>query len=108
MWSNCSKAVEYGVITATVCCILQSCEFVLSSLSKSGLRSSSIPKVYSGGKGGIYHGWGIIQDYILLDFCTKRPTDLDCMGKQITLASFWLLQSVPRHLPRKPRLRDSH
>lgn len=41
--------------------------------------------------GSIYHGWGIIQDYILLDFCTKWPTNRDCMGKLITLASFWLL-----------------
>ena len=41
--------------------------------------------------GGTYHGWGIIQDYILLDFCTKWPTNRDCMGKQITVLSCWLL-----------------
>ena len=37
--------------------------------------------------GGIYRGWGIIQDYILLDFCTNRPSNHDYKGKLITLAS---------------------
>ena len=50
MWSSCSRNVDYGVISATVCCILQSCECVVSSLFQSGFRATSMPEVYLGGK----------------------------------------------------------
>jgi hypothetical protein len=41
--------------------------------------------------GGNYHGWGIIEDYILLDFCTKWPTNRDHTGKQVNIISYRLL-----------------
>ena len=50
MWSSYSRDVEHGVISATVCCILQSCECVLSSIFQSGFKSASMPEAYSGGK----------------------------------------------------------
>ena len=51
MWSSCSSRVDEGVKSAVVCCILQSCECLVSAVSQSlWWRSTSMPEGNSGGK----------------------------------------------------------